>query len=246
MIQAVDGRLLFEQELRIADVAAKVRGHGRGVAEERGEDAPPCGDDWIARIEDVEGGGAGIGIHDDLDAVAHVVDCAVAQGIAGGIGIAGGGGEGVEHPVEMTVIADHDIGIGVPVQERRERTDPAENVTAHEKPALRRDVVAEGNLPEVAAIGGDEGAADHPAQNNASGSLIRREIVGLALRIIEFFLICIDIDVGVRELAEIDFRPRNSKAGNRALDRHVAEVEGGQTFRRETVHGVHGDAVASR
>ncbi len=71
-------------------------------------------------------------------------------------------------------------------------------------------------------------------------------MLALALRVIEFLLPGFHVDVGVRQLAVIDFRLGDGEAGNGALHRHVAEIERGQAFRREAVHRVHGDAVAVR
>ena len=74
VIQAVDGRLQLEQQLRIADVLAQLRRHRRRVLEQARENAAIRGDDRIARVEHVERRRAVVGVDDRLDAVAHVVD----------------------------------------------------------------------------------------------------------------------------------------------------------------------------
>jgi hypothetical protein len=120
----------------IADVLAQVGGHGRGVFEEAGKDAAIGGEDGVGVVEDVEGGGAVVGVDDYLDAVAHVVDGVVAEGVVGGVGIGVGGGEGVHHPGEAAVVADDDVGVLVEGEEGRERGDALADVAAHEQAAL--------------------------------------------------------------------------------------------------------------
>ena len=80
-----------------------------------------------------------------------------------GVGIAVGGGEGVDHPGEAAVVADDDVGIGIEGEEGRKRGYAITHVAAHQQPALGVDVVAEGQLGEVAAVEGDEEAAQEAA-----------------------------------------------------------------------------------
>ena len=77
-------------------------------------------------------------------------------------------------------------------------------------------------------------------------AFVRRQAVGVALRIVELLLVRLDVDVGVGQLAEVDFRPRDLDARNRALHRHVAQDERRHPFGREAVDRVHRDAVAVR
>ena len=67
-----------------------------------------------------------------------------------------------------------------------------------------------------------------------------------ALRIIEFLLPRLDVDVSVGEFAEIDLGTLHVQLRYRALDRHVAQIRVWQAFRSEAVDRIHGDAVAVR
>src|SRR6202044_927102 len=52
------------------------------------------------------------------------------------------------------------------------------------------------------------------------------------------------IHVGVGLLAEVDLGAGDAEAGHCALHGHVTQIERGQAFGRESVYGIHGDAVA--
>ena len=66
-----------------------------------------------------------------------------------------------------------------------------------------------GSLVEIAAIERDEQPAEEAAEHDAAGALVRRQVVGLALRVVELLLARLDVDVGVGQLAEIDLGPRH-------------------------------------
>ena len=66
----------------------------------------------------------------------------------------------------------------------------------------------------------------------------------VALRVVEFLLPRLNVDVGIGHLAEINLWAGHAQTGHRALDRHVAQQERGQPFRRESIDRIHGDAVA--
>ena len=66
------------------------------------------------------------------------------------------------------------------------------------------------------------------------------------MRVVEFLLSRLNVYVGVRQLAEIDFRARYVKTFHRALDGHIAQNQLWQSFRREPIHRVHRDPVAMR
>ncbi len=66
------------------------------------------------------------------------------------------------------------------------------------------------------------------------------------MRVVEFLLPRLHVDIGVGQLAEIDFRTRHAQATHGALDRHVAQDQRGQSFRREPIYWIHGDAVTVR
>ena len=106
------------------------------------------------------------------------------------------------------------------------------------------DVVTERHFREITFLECDENTAQEPAEQDATVALVGRQVVGLALRVIEFLLAGLHVHVGVGQLAEIDFRASYGDALHRALDGHVAENQRWQPFRGESIHGVHGDTVA--
>mgnify|MGYP003693694633 CR=1 FL=1 len=138
------------------------------------------------------------------------------------------------------------IRIGIEGEERRERLHAIADVAPHQQPALRRDVVAERQLRQVAAIERDQQTPEESAEDDPAGALVRRQAVGLALRVVELLLPRLDVDVGVGELAEVDLRPRHRDGRMGALHRHVAQDERRQALGREAVDRVHRHAVAVR
>ena len=90
--------------------------------------------------------------------------------------------ERIQHPGEPAIVADDDVGIRIEGQEGRQRLHAIADVAAHQQQAVLVDVVAEGKLGEVAAIEGNQHAAQEAAHANAAVALIGGEAVGLALR----------------------------------------------------------------
>ena len=159
MVEPVDRGLHFEQQFGVAHVAAQVRWHGGGIAEQRRKDGAIRGKDGIGGVEYVERDRAVVGVDGHLDAVAHVVDLAVAERVVGGVGIGFGGGEGVEHPGQAAVVADHDIGVRIEGEKWSQGLDAIMKGAPHQQNAVGIDVVAEGHLAQVAAVEGDQDAA---------------------------------------------------------------------------------------
>src|SRR5262249_38943835 len=110
----------------------------------------------------------------------------------------------------------------------RQRRHPIAHVATHKQPALRVDVVAKRQLREITAVKRDENAAQESAEKDAAVSLIGRQVVSLALRVIEFLLPRLHIDVGVGQFTEINLRARYLDTWHRALDGHVAQNQGWQ------------------
>ena len=86
----------------------------------------------------------------------------------GGVGIVVGGGEGVDDPGKAAVVAEHDVGVLIEGEERRQGRDAVADVAAHQQTALGVDVVAEGQLAQIAAIEGDQDAAQEAAEHDAA------------------------------------------------------------------------------
>ncbi len=162
------------------------------------------------------------------------------------IRISGRDREAINNPGEAAILAEHDIGIWVVGEERRQCRYAIAEVAAHQQPALRRDVIAEGELGEVAAVERDEEPPEKPAEHDPAGALVGCEAVAFTLRVVELLLARLHVDVGIGQLSEIDFRPRHLDRGIGALHRHVAQDERGHPFRREAVDRVHRDAIAVR
>ncbi len=197
--------------------------HRRAVAKECREDASIRGDDRVVVVEDVEGGRAVVRVDDDLDAVPHVVGRLAAEQVVPRVRIGARCRVGVQHPEDPAIVRDDDVRVGVEGEKRRERPDPFADVAAHQEPAVRRDVVAERQLGDIAAVEGDQQPAQESTEPDAAFAFVRRQIVGLALRVVELLLPRLDVHVRVRELAEVDLGPRHVEARNRALNRHVAQ-----------------------
>ena len=149
-------------------------------------------------------------------------------------------------PEQPAVVSDDDVRVLVEGQEARDRLEAIADGPAHQQPARRRDVVAERQLREIAAVERDEEPPEEAAEHDAALAFIRREGVRVALRVVELLLPRVHVHVGRRQLAEVDFGPRHLQGGNGALHRHVAENQRRQSFGREAVDRVHRDAVAVR
>ncbi len=111
---------------------------------------------------------------------------------------------------------------------------------------MRADVVAERHFAKIAAIQRQQSTAEKPTKLNAPVPAIGSQIIRLALWVVELFLPCFYVHIRVRELTEINLRPRNGEIGRRTLHGHVAQQKQRQTFRSEAVHRIHGEAIAVR
>ena len=99
-----------------------------------------------------------------------------------GVGIGVRRGEGIHDPGEAAIVADDDVGILIEGEERRQGGDAIADVAAHEQAALGVHVVAEGQLGEIAAVEGEQKAAQEAANYDAAGAFIGGEVVGSGLR----------------------------------------------------------------
>ena len=181
-----------------------------------------------------------------LHAVADVIDGRAVQAVVRRVRKRRGCREGIEHEREPPVVSDDDVRVGIEGEEGRERPHALADSAPHQQAAVCGDVVTEREPGQVPSVERDEDAAQKPAEDDASGALVRRDAVGLALRVVEFLLTGAHVDVGVGQLAEIDFRPRHFDGRHARLNRHVLQDERRQAFGREAVHRVHGHAVPVR
>ena len=196
------------------------------------------------RVEHIECRLPGVRIDQHLHAVANVVDAVGPERDPASVWIDVGGGEGVHQPVDVSVLPDHHVGVGVEREEGRELLHAFAQLATHQQAALGSHIVAERQLRQIAAIERNQHTAQPPTQPNAAVSLVGGEIIGIALRVIELLLASLHVHIGVGELAEIDLRAGHGEAGCRALHRHIAEDERRQPFGREAVHRIHRDPVA--
>ena len=121
------------------------------------------------------------------------------------------------------MVADDDVRIRIVREQWHQRRHAIAHVATHQQPALLVDVVTKRQLREVTAFERDENAAQESAEEDAAVALIGRQIVRLALRVIEFLLPRLHVDVGVGQFAEIDLRARYGDTLHRALDGHVTQ-----------------------
>ena len=203
-------------------------------------------DDRVLVVEDIERRRSVVGIDDRLHAVADIVDRFAGEVVMRRVRIAVRRSESVDDPGEAAIVAHHDVRILIEGQERRQRRHAIAHVAPHQQPAVRRHVVAEGQLCQVAAIECQQDPAQKSAHHNSASALVRGKVVRLALGIVELLLAGLHVHVGVGHLAEIDLRPRHVEPRHRALHRHVREQQRRQALRREPVHRIHRDAVAVR
>ena len=96
------------------------------------------------------------------------------------------------------------------------------HVAPHQEVAVLIHVVAEWQLRNIATVERKNKATQKTADNDATVTFVRREVVGLALRVVEFLLLCLHIYVGVGQLTEVDLRTRHAQRAHRTLDRHIA------------------------
>src|ERR1700723_4767504 len=87
--------------------------------------------------------------------------------------------EGIHHPGQAAVIADDNVRILIESKERREGGDAIANIAVDKQAALRVDVVAEGDLGDVAAVERNQRAAQKAAQFDAARALVRGAVVVL-------------------------------------------------------------------
>jgi hypothetical protein len=116
----------------------------------------------------------------------------------------------------------------------------------HQQLAIVLYVITERQLGEISAVERDHDPAQKTSEHDTAVALIRRQAVGLSLRVVKLLLPCLHVDVCVSQLAEIDLRARHAQTSHRALNRHIAQNQRGQSFLREPIYWIHGDAVTVR
>src|SRR5215831_1580214 len=102
MIKGKNFSLSLDEGFGIAHVGAQIRGHFLLVVKQRRENRPIALNDWVVRIEYVEGGRAVVSINDHLHAVANVIDVLIGRAIVTGIWIVRAFGKRIDYPEESS------------------------------------------------------------------------------------------------------------------------------------------------
>src|SRR3984893_11313969 len=174
---------------------AQGRWHRRYVREQAGKYGPIRGNDGILRVEHIERRRAGVRVDHDLHAIADEVDSLIAKRVASRVWVAIGRREGVHQPVDPAILTDYDVGVGIEGKKRGEFLDAFSQVTTHQQSTVRSYIVAERQFRKIAAIERNQHTTQEATQPDATIALVRGEVIGVALRIIEFFLASLDVDV---------------------------------------------------
>ncbi len=148
----------------------QVGAHLRRRGEHPGEGLLVGPDDRVARVHDVEGHLAGVGVDQHLDRVADVVEGlveAAARGQGAGVGVLGvgvvvGGGVGVLDPVDLPV-EQHRIRVGVEAEERCRLGHPGLHAPVEHQPRLVGDLVGDDQV-DVAEPDGEHGLVEEVGQ----------------------------------------------------------------------------------
>ncbi len=223
MVGGKDLRLDVEENFRVPEVGGDT---GRNIGD-RGkeviEDPSIRIGDGIRRCRAVEGGRAVVGVHNDFDAVAKVVDAPR----GGCIGVAIGRRVGVQNPEEPTLV-DHDVGIGIKGEEGRDGLRPFNDAATQQDPRVVRNRPAEEHVAILQMRGQDQPGEEISGPDGAAPS------TGVSTRLSdltesrELLLICTDDDPVAWPLPKVDFGPFDGqRAGSiwgEAGDEHRREV----------------------
>ena len=202
-------RLDLEHVLRVADVLLEGGRHLLERLEEVGEGAGVGLDNGIVGVDEVERGGALVGVDDDLDAVADVVDAPGDVLQSGGtrrkrlaVGEVVANGVGVDDPVEA-VIGGDDVGIVVLQQEGRDAPHPLLDLTVHHDPGLIVDVLAEEQV-RLAKANGEGEAGEQAIERDAAVAVVGAVDVRVGRRVVELCEAAVDVDHVVGQLPIVD------------------------------------------
>src|SRR6185437_12950 len=182
--------------------------------------------DGVLGVEDVHVHGAVIGIDGDLDAVADVVHLLAVNGDRLGVGVLIAGGVGVDHPEQVAMAVDDQVGIGIVAEEWRQRLDPVHDLAVHEQAGGGGEVVGEEDVGVVLFDGGGH-AQRRMAEDDAGGAGVVGVAVVVAFGVIELVLLGVDEDAAGGVLAEVEAGAGDLKVGEGAGGRGVLEDEVG-------------------
>jgi hypothetical protein len=80
------------------------------------------------------------------------------------------------------------------------------HVATHQQSTLGANVVAKGHFGNITAIEGDQRAAQETAEPDAAIAFVRCQAICVALRIVEFLLTSLNVDIGIGTITVADLR----------------------------------------
>ena len=226
--------------------------------EQRREDPRPGADERVRVVRDVERHRAVVGVHDDLDAVAQVVEGAPAKARAarqvareerGGVREVGAGRVGVLDVLQAPVVGHDEVRILVVAQERCDPAEPVIERPVEQQLAVGLELVGDEQV-QIAEPKGEQEARQPVELDAGRARPAGRDVLAGAaavLRVIELGLAGADDDVVVVELAEVDARLGDGRYVRGRDGRQVADPQARLALRsRDLVHRDHRKADAVR
>ena len=150
----------------------------------------------------------------------------------------------IHEPQEPSLFADHQIGILVELEKRRDFLHPVSNLPIEENPRIGRNIVREDDF-QTSEVGGEKELARKRQAGDTTAAGIGGHDVLFARRIIEFLGFSSDEDVIIGNLPEINFGTGDLQIDRRDR-RDIANKKLRQTFCRDPVHRAEGDPIAVR
>ena len=208
VVEGVLARLDREQVLGIAQMRLEVgrqrverlegAGEGRGVDAEHG----------VLRVDRVEAHVPLVGVDHDLDRVADVADPALGRL---GIRKALGRRVGVLDP-DQAPLVDHEVGVAIEDEERRDLADPVLDLAPELDPAVLVQVVRDQKV-DVELVPGIDQPLERGVEQHAAVAVVARVDVVVALRIVELAHARVDEPVAQLLLAVVDRGLRHLEPG---------------------------------
>ena len=181
MVFGINLHLDFKQVLGVAQVGFQLRRHAFEAFQESGIHAVIGLNDGVFGVGQIVIHCAVVRVHHDFHRVADVIELLVmrlGEGVAVGVGV------GVLDP-EETLLGDHNVGILVQKNERRDGFDALDDVAPEEDAALVVGFGGEEDIP-IIKIEGENQFAEQGVDGNAAPPLVIRQFVALFNGIIDF------------------------------------------------------------
>ena len=108
---------------------AQVGRHFAHVSKQRGKRRSIRGQQRIFQIEYIKVSRAVVGVDDDLNAVAYIIDVVVVDFVMTRVWVVGGFGECVDDPVKLPIVSGNDVRVPVVNQKWRDTVNDFANVS---------------------------------------------------------------------------------------------------------------------